>query len=589
MHIRCPNCRVLETLRAYSRPRSLSAHPSRPSRRPSPAFSASRRPFTDSAHHEQRQVAVIGGGITGLTTAYRLARDPSTHVTLYEKSSRLGGWLQSERVTAPDGTEVLFEYGPRTLRAAMPGSYSMLELLMDLGLENDILATNSDSPAACNRYIYYPDKLQRLPGRYPNTHPIISSLRNGVEVLLNPLFANMLPRLIQALWTERRDPSVKDESAGDFIRRVFGEDAADIFASAVFHGIYAGDIYKLSARALFPALWALEGREEGFVEGMVSLKRGEIDLPDHVKMSMGARVKQAEKLAKGSSVFTLRGGMGQLSDALVSSLRSSKNVSIKKDAQIKSISRNPDRSSPLNIRLSNNTTSKFDTIFSTTPSTALSSQLLAFPALQSTRHLASLLSLNNYAVTVMVVNLYYSNPNLLRHQGFGYLIPRTVDISQNPEFALGVIFASEVSRGQDDAPGTKLTVMMGGHWWDGWQPSDLPDEESGIEMAKSVLARHLQITEEPVLAGARLQRDAIPQYQVGHVELLKRFDGALDEAFAGKLKVAGAWYTGVGVNDCVRSARLVEAEHSLERFVPMQEAPVGSAAIPRTLLSHYYR
>ncbi|KAK2800943.1 hypothetical protein FQN50_007918 [Emmonsiellopsis sp. PD_5] len=589
MHIRCPNCRVLETLRAHSRPRSISAHPSK---RPSNPFSASRRPFTYSAHHAQRQVAVIGGGITGLTAAYRLAKQAfgsNTHVTLYEKSSRLGGWLQSERVTAPDGTEVLFEYGPRTLRAAMPGSFSLLELLMDLGLENDILTTKSNSPAACNRYIYYPDRLQRIPGPYPNSHRMISSLRNGVEVLSNPLFRNLLPRLLQALWAEKRDPSVKDESAGDFIRRIFGEDAADIFASAVFHGIYAGDIYKLSARALFPAMWALDGHKGGLVDGMISLKAGEIALPNHVEMARGVRVNQAEELVKGSSVFTLRGGMGQLSDALESSLRSSKNVTIKMGAQIKSISGNPDRWSPMNIRLRNNTTSKYDAIISTTPSTALSSQLLASPAPQSTKHLASLLSLNNYAVTVMVVNLYYSNPNLLRHQGFGYLIPRTVAISQNPELALGVIFASETSRGQDDAPGTKLTVMLGGHWWDGWQPSDLPDEESGIEMAKSVLARHLQITEEPVLARARLQRDAIPQYQVGHVELLKSLDGALDEAFAGKLKVAGAWYTGVGVNDCVRSARLVESEESVATFVQMQESRVGSAVKPRTLLSHYYR
>lgn len=73
--------------------------------------------------------AVIGGGITGLTTAFRLAKDPDcTKVTLYEKSSRLGGWLQSETVDV-DGGQVVFEYGPRTLRTAMPAFLPTLDLV----------------------------------------------------------------------------------------------------------------------------------------------------------------------------------------------------------------------------------------------------------------------------------------------------------------------------------------------------------------------------------------------------------------------------------------------------------------------------
>lgn len=66
--------------------------------------------------NDRLRVAVLGGGITGLTTAYRLAEDPSTDVTIYEKSSRLGGWLSSERIEV-EGGSVLFEWGPRTLRA----------------------------------------------------------------------------------------------------------------------------------------------------------------------------------------------------------------------------------------------------------------------------------------------------------------------------------------------------------------------------------------------------------------------------------------------------------------------------------------
>lgn len=69
-----------------------------------------------------RQIAVLGGGLTGLTTAYELARTiPDAKITVYEKSSRLGGWLDSEIVKVDDG-EVVFEWGARSFRPSSSGS-----------------------------------------------------------------------------------------------------------------------------------------------------------------------------------------------------------------------------------------------------------------------------------------------------------------------------------------------------------------------------------------------------------------------------------------------------------------------------------
>lgn len=90
-----------------------------------------------------KRVAVIGGGITGLTAAFRLSQDPSTNVTLFEKSSRLGGWLQSTyhdldfdvcdeddgRIHHVGGPRLLYEYGPRTFRGGCPGVLASLELV----------------------------------------------------------------------------------------------------------------------------------------------------------------------------------------------------------------------------------------------------------------------------------------------------------------------------------------------------------------------------------------------------------------------------------------------------------------------------
>jgi protoporphyrinogen/coproporphyrinogen III oxidase len=153
----------------------------------------------------------------------------------------------------------------------------------------------------------------------------------------------------------------------------------------------------------------------------------------------------------------------------------------------------------------------------------------------------------------MVVNLYYSNPALLPVHGFGYLIPRSVPWNQNPERALGVVFDSDANVGQDTVPGTKVTVMLGGHWWDGWD--SYPDEAEGAAMAKAILKRHLKIEEEPVVINVALQRECIPQYTVGHEARMKKAHSELMKGFKGKMAVAGNSYTGVGLNDCVRAAK----------------------------------
>jgi hypothetical protein len=159
---------------------------------------------------------------------------------------------------------------------------------------------------------------------------------------------------------------------------------------------------------------------------------------------------------------------------------------------------------------------------------------------------------STHAVTVNVVNLYYPNADLLPIRGFGYLLPQSVPFEQNPERALGVIFDSEVAEGQDTVDGTKLTVMLGGHWWDGW--SAVPNEQESIDAAKSLVKRHLGISDEPTATCFSSQKDCIPQYTVGHSQRLKDAHRALLQGYQGRLKVAGNSYTGVGVNDCLKAA-----------------------------------
>jgi protoporphyrinogen/coproporphyrinogen III oxidase len=145
---------------------------------------------------------------------------------------------------------------------------------------------------------------------------------------------------------------------------------------------------------------------------------------------------------------------------------------------------------------------------------------------------------------------------------------------------LGVVFDSCAVQGQDIAAGTKLTVMLGGHYWDGW--TEIPTEADCVEMARSVLQRHLGVSMsiQPAAVSVKTQRNCIPQYTVGHRERLGRFHSSLLDAFDGRVKVAGSSYTGVGVNDCIRAGMDIAAsvtspgwmdETGLERFTQGQK------------------
>ena len=395
--------------------------------------------------------------------------------------------------------------------------------------------------------------------------------------------------------------SVQDESVGDFISRRFSPEIADNIASAVGHGILAGDIYKLSTRALLPTLWKYE-MLEGRVTGTMAVpqpgeKLAPSDGVEFLKLLMRERgpmsTEGLRRFGRGSSVLTLKDGMGEIAGTLEKKLKGMENVEVQCETEVERIWKKEgglavcfflplfegkSSTDRFQVATPNNPENRHDYIVSTIPSTSLAGPLSTNTDLPQT---TSLLRQNNTAVTVMVVNLYYPNPKLIPYRGFGYLIPRSIPLDQNPERALGVIFASESSIGQDTAPGTKLTVMLGGHWWDDWTPSDLPDEQSGIEMAQSLLKRHLRIDAKPVLAQARLQRECIPQYTVGYAERMIDLHEALQDEYNSRLKVAGAWSSGVGVNDCVKAGRLAAASvHSqfpgltgLERFAKPFTAP----------------
>ncbi|KAF8544767.1 hypothetical protein BDD12DRAFT_814663 [Trichophaea hybrida] len=486
---------------------------------PSPAVATAshnrRRQFSSTrsvaATQNLKSVAVLGGGITGLSTAWYLSKfAPTVPVTLYEKLPRLGGWINSKRVSY-DGGSVLFEQGPRTLRPWSIAGIATIDM---------------------NRFIYYPDRLNKLP----------NSVISAILSLRLPVMRGVLGGILTEVLRKRRSLELPDESFGSFLSRRFSPNLAYNITSAVMHGIYAGDIDRLSVKTLFPKLWRDEAVHGSLLRGVTTRNKAQPywDVALHAELKHDNR-ESMEKM-RGASVYFFKSGMETLSRALVAELTANPNITIKTSSPVQGIKYNL-RNSSLPFDLGGDQHSHvISTLFAPVTNTLL-------PPVSRINALSQI-----EAVTVLVVNLYFSTPNLLPVEGFGYLLPKSVSASANPHHALGVIFDS-CGTPQPSESGTKVTVMLGGHYWK--NRTSYPSDTEAVEMARDVLKMHLGVSEAPVATNVALNKDCIPQYTVGHDARIKMAKAALLRSFAGRLSVAGPSYGGVGLNDCVRNARSV--------------------------------
>jgi oxygen-dependent protoporphyrinogen oxidase len=213
-------------------------------------------------------VAIIGGGITGLTTAFCLQRK-GIPVTLYEASGRVGGVIQSLR---RDG--YLAEFGPNTILETSP---KIGQLIRDAGLERRRL---NPAPQAEARYVVRYQRPIAMPG-------------SPLGFFTTKLFT---PRAKLAVLREPFVPARRDgaeESIAEFVLRRLGQEFLDHAIDALVAGVYAGNPYKLSVPQAFPKLAQLEAGYGSLIKGQIlgareRKKRGEIAKDRAPKFSFDA-------------------------------------------------------------------------------------------------------------------------------------------------------------------------------------------------------------------------------------------------------------------------------------------------------------
>ncbi|KAI0382092.1 Protoporphyrinogen oxidase [Hypomontagnella monticulosa] len=520
---------------------------------------ARRQPFSTVGvrYDKVREIAVLGGGITGLTTAHYLARHAeNTHITLYEGSDRLGGWVDGKLRRVGDGEfdKVLFQRGPRMLRSGrMSLKYDDLifyDVLVNLNLQNKLVPLPGLSK---NRYLYYPDHLVSLP--VPSLAPdnVVKTIRSFLteplwDGAVSAAWKTLLSALPSSPWAIKRaaetirESMAMDESVGEFFEKFWGDDrVVKNILSGMMHGIYGGDVYKLSIRhTVFDGFWRKQVLPR--LPGASWSENKDILLV--LDMRSSPNTKAVSELAWKATNFNVMGfddGLLGLLNGLVKDLQQQKNVTIKTGSRVNSLASKGGRVTVTTENRPRNA-KQYDHVIST-----LFSKHLA-EIVQPQGSLPSLAK--THAVTIMVVNLWFPNPDLLAdNHGFGYLVPTSTP--NNDDCILGVLFDSDLDT-YDKRRGTKLTVMMGGHHWDGW--TSYPTEEMAQEMALQAVRRHLRIDpNERVFASAKLCRDCLPQHYVGHRQRMRDAHHELQAAFHGRLSVAGPSYTAVGVIPAMRA------------------------------------
>ncbi|KAF8830604.1 hypothetical protein HHX47_DHR2001142 [Lentinula edodes] len=484
-----------------------------------------------------RHIVVLGGGLSGLSSAFHLSRRyPEALITLVEKTHRLGGWISSERVQVRDGSghtaDILLESGPRTLR---PNAKSVLELIHLLGLKTSIITTPVTSSATKNRYL-----------QIPETQGLITLPNTLTSVFSPPMRTMLLPHVLKEPVKRRNRPSgITDESVDSFMTRRFGPIFARTFGSALVHGIYAADSRQLSVRAAFPSLWAMEDR------GWGSVVRGAL-LPDTASPRVDYDVGDIPDMMKNVSVYSFTDGIGTLTGALATRLQNQPNVEILCDTPISSLG--VAENGLLEVHLASGQKVNPTHIVSALPLPVLNNLLSPTSSLP---HLTA-----NPSSSVVVLNLIFPQTQPRLHPaGFGYLIPRppsgyTLDNSG----ILGTVFDSCALSAQDSDAGnlTKMTVMMGG-------PNPITPSHTDLDAVLKQLSVHLtapddflKVLPDPIYTRTHRHVDCIPTPTPGHLERMEELKVTLAKGvWSGRLEVIGAGVRGVSLGDCVESGKRV--------------------------------
>ena len=459
-----------------------------------------------------RRIAVIGAGISGLSTAHAIERlageaGHEVEVTVLEREARTGGKIWSIKEEG-----YLCEWGPNGFLDSKPMT---LELCDRLGISNRLERSNDN---ARKRFIFSGGILNRLP-------------ENGPMFLQSRLIS--WPgkiRLAGEFLKPKRVDGV-DETLADFARRRLGAEALDKLIGPMVSGIFAGDPETMSLKSCFPRIQELEQQYGGLLRAMVRLARQK-------KAETRAGKQVASAAGPGGVLTSFVGGIQELTDATASSLhgtvRTGQAVTGLKQVE-----------GGWELRLADGSNFDAELVVTAAPAHVLKEITWAIDG-----KLSELLAGIPYA-PMNVVCFGYQRQKIKRDlDGFGYLIPKKEGCQ-----ILGTLWDSSIFPERAPEGHVLLRSMMGGATY----PEAIQLSDAEIKQrTMAELLKIMDISAEPDFVRIFRHERAIPQYVVGHGERLLAVHERL-KSHPG-LIVTGNAFFGVGLNDCVHAANKAAAQ-----------------------------
>ncbi len=452
-------------------------------------------------------VAIVGGGVTGLTAAFRL-RQRGIPSVVYESGPRPGGPVHT---TERDG--YLAEDGPNTLLETSP---KLRQLIDDVGLKDQCLTSD---PAANRRYIVRGGRLLAVPDSLPGwmTTPLFSF---GAKL-------NVLGELLRP-----RGRADVEETVAGFVRRRLGQEFLDYAINPFVGGVYAGSPERLSLREAFPKLHQVETRYRSLFLGQM----------------LGARERRrsGETPKDRAPKLSFRHGLGSLVTALATQLGDA----LQFNAPVDAIRRHAGGWQVTVNRQGRHETAEHSAVLLAAPAHRLAGiQLDAGNDAGNDASLAWLGDIHYAAVTVLVLGFRRED---VAHplDGFGALIPEV-----EKQAILGAIFSSSLFPGRAPAGHVTLTCYLGGSR----SPEmALASEEVQLAATRKALGRLLGVRGEPTFLHRTVHRLAIPQYLLGFGDFRARMT-KLEQQAPG-LRLAGHFRHGIALTDCLMAALNVAEE-----------------------------
>jgi len=471
-----------------------------------------------------RRIAVLGGGITGLSAAYFLARarraGAQIEELLIEARDRVGGSIQTVRVEG-----FLIEGGPDSFITEKPEAQGLCRAL---GLGDSLLGSND---TARRTYILHHGRLIPLPDGLMLLVP--TRVWPMLTTPLLPLRAKLaMAAELFAKPPGARNGAANDESVASFVGRHFGDAMTENIADPLLAGVFGGDSAALSIRSVLPRFHEME-QEYG------SLTRATLKAMRQRRARAKASAMSNAVEAVPTLFMTLRDGLGKMVEALKQRLDLSQLFLGQSVLAIEKYERGA-AGRAYGICCEDGVVHDVDAVIMAVPAYHCSRLVSAFDP-----SLAQALESISYSSAMTVSMGYAKNVLEQLRPGFGFLVPR-----KEKRRLLACTFVHGKFNHRAPPGGALLRCFLGGSR----DPEALNlNDQDAVELCRRELGRILNLDAEPSFYRIYRWPQSMPQYEVGHSE---RVDAILRrlQNHPG-LFVAGNAYSGIGISDCIRTAK----------------------------------